>query len=175
MSAGRGISHDGDVADLVAAQLGRTPRDPWRVAALCSHGFPTVVVSPGLLGDGTPFPTYAWLTCPYLVESCYEAESAGGTAQWDARVLVDRAFAERLGAADAAMREARRVESGGEDPCADVGLAGQRDPLGAKCLHAHVALALAGIADPIGESELGRIGHACRDARCASLLAAAED
>lgn len=171
MSSGtQGISHDGDVADLVAAQLGRTPRDPWRVAALCSHGFPTVIVSPGLLRDGTPFPTYAWLTCPHLVEFCFEAESAGGTAEWDARVFVDPDLAERLRAANVALREARRAESGGEDPCKDVGLAGQKEPLATKCLHAHVALALVGIADPIGESELGKAHQACKDARCVSYL-----
>jgi len=158
------------VAELVAAQLGRNPRDPWRVAALCSHGFPTVIVSPGLLHDGTPFPTYAWLTCPHLVESCFEAESAGATAEWDARVFVDSDLAGRLLAADAALREARRAESGGTDPCRDIGLVGQKRPLGTKCLHAHVALALVGIADPIGESELGRTNPACKDARCVSYL-----
>jgi hypothetical protein len=171
----RGISHDGDVADLVAAQLGRDPRDPWRVAALCSHGFPTVIVSPGLLDDGTPFPTYAWLTCPHLVESCFEAESAGATAEWDARAFVDTDLAERLRAADAALREARRTESGGQDPCRDIGLAGQKRSLGTKCLHAHVALALVGIADPIGETELGRTRQACEDARCVSYMTDSDD
>jgi uncharacterized protein len=173
--SGRAISHDGDVADLVAAQLGRSPRDPWRVAALCLHGYPTVIVSPSLLSDGTPFPTYAWLTCPHLVESCFEAESAGGTAEWDARTLIDSDLAGRLDAADAALREARLKESGGEDPCEGVGLAGQTAPFGTKCLHAHVALALVGIADPIGESELDGRAHTCKDARCASLLTALDD
>jgi hypothetical protein len=32
-----------------------------------------------------------------------------------------------------------------------------------------------GIADPIGESELDGRAHTCRDARCASLLAALDD
>lgn len=142
---------------------------------MCSHGFPTVIVSPGLLGDGTPFPAYAWLTCPHLVEACFEAESAGAIAEWDARVFIDSGLAERLRAADGALREARRMESGGQDPCSDVGLAGQNHPIATKCLHAHVALALVGIADPIGESELGKTHQACRDSRCRSYLSAADD
>jgi hypothetical protein len=41
--------------------------------------------------------------------------------------------------------------------------------LGVKCLHAHVALALLGIADPIGMAELGKVESACKDARCAAM------
>lgn len=156
-------------AALVAAQLGRVPREPWRVAASCQHGFPTVIVSPGLLGDGTPFPAYAWLTCPHLVEQLSAEEAAGAAAGWAARAQVDAAFAERLIAADAALREARAHESGGSDPCRGVGLAGQRRPLGVKCLHAHVALVLVGIDDPIGEAELGKVELVCSDIRCNDL------
>jgi uncharacterized protein len=170
VSDGPGTSRSpADEAALVAAQLGRVPREPWRVAASCEHGYPTVIVSPGLLGDGTPFPAYAWLTCPHLVEQLSAEEAAGATAGWAARAQVDVAFAERLMATDAAVREARARESGGSDPCQGVGLAGQRRPLGVKCLHAHVALVLAGIGDPIGEAELGKIDPACSDVRCNDL------
>jgi hypothetical protein len=70
---------------------------------------------------------------------------------------------------DAALRTVRAAESGGEDACANVGTAGQRDPLGVKCLHAHVALALVGLDDPVGEAELGKIDRTCPDDRCARL------
>ncbi len=53
----------------------------------------------------------------------------------------------------------------GTDACAAVGLAGQRDPLGVKCVHAHVALALVGIDDPIGLELLER-GRECPDRYC---------
>ena len=155
---------------LVAEQLGgRAPRESWRVAVRCSYGFPSVIVSPSLLADGTPFPTFAWLTCPHLSEALAAEESAGATAAWATRAALDPALAARLRAADDALREARTVESGGVDACESVGLAGQRDPLGVKCLHAHVALALIGIDDPVGVAELGKIPPSCANGRCATL------
>jgi uncharacterized protein len=157
-------------AALVAEQLGgRAPRQPWRVAARCSYGFPSVIVSPSLLADGTRFPTYAYLTCPHLAEALSAEESAGATAAWAERAATDPVLAEGLRAADAALRTARAAESGGVDACESVGLAGQRDPLGVKCLHAHVALALIGIDDPIGLAELGKIPGSCANARCMSM------
>jgi len=161
-----------DDASIVAAQLsGRSPRGPWRIAARCSSGFPVVIVSPSMLDDGTPFPSYAWLTCPFLAEKVAAAESGGAAARWAARAAVDRALAAALRAADRDVRAARARESGGVDACAHVGLAGQRDPLGVKCLHAHVALALAGIADPVGIAELEAAGYECTDAHCEKITA----
>ena len=154
---------------LVAAQLGRVPRAPWRVGARCAWGFPTVAVSPSRLADGTPFPNYAWLTCPYLVEIASAGESEGQTARWAERARSDAALAEQLAETDRAVRERRRAESDGDDACAAVGIAGQRDPLGVKCLHAHLALALVGIADPIGDELLEAVDAACPDCRCARL------
>lgn len=154
---------------VVAAQLGREPRPPWRVQARCRFGYPTVIVSPSRLGDGTPFPTWAWLTCPFVSTRVAAVESAGGTGRWAERVRSDAALAAALLRADDAVRAARTAESGGEDACGDVGLAGQRDPLGVKCLHAHVALSLAGIEDPIGEAVLAEVGAECDDERCSEL------
>ncbi|HEY5539891.1 MAG TPA: DUF501 domain-containing protein [Coriobacteriia bacterium] len=155
---------------LVAAQLGgRAPRKPWRVAARCSYGYPSAIVSPSLLADGTPFPTHAWLTCPYLTEALSAEESAGAAAVWAERAASDPLLAEHLHAADAALRSVRAEESGGADACEPVGLAGQRDPLGVKCLHAHVALTLIGIDDPIGVEELGKIPESCGNARCMTM------
>jgi len=154
---------------LVAAQMGREPREPWRVAARCRYGYPSVIASPSRLADGTPFPTFAWLTCPWLVAAVSVEESAGEIDAWSQRAAGDEALAEALRKADAILRERRAAEGGGEDDCAGTGLAGQKDPLGVKCLHAHVALALAGIRDPIGEAVLGKIGTACEDERCSAL------
>jgi len=126
-------------------------------------------VSPSRLADGAPFPTYAWLTCPYLLETLAAEESAGAAATWAQRAADDPQLVAALIATDAAVRAARTHESGGEDACATVGIAGQRDPLGVKCLHAHVALALVGIKDPIGVEELGKIEPTCSDVRCRLL------
>lgn len=154
---------------VVAAQLGREPRPPWRVQARCRFGYPTVIVSPSRLDDGTPFPTWAWLTCPFVAARVAAVESAGGTGKWAELARSDAGLAAALRRADDATRAARTAESGGEDACGDVGLAGQRDPLGVKCLHAHVALSLAGIADPIGEAVLAEVGAECDDERCSEL------
>lgn len=153
----------------VAAQLGRIPRDPWRVGVRCSWGRPVVIVSPSTLADGTPFPNLAWLTCPWLTELVAAEESAGAAAGFARRAAEEPAFAAALSHADAAVRGLRAAESGGVDACAAVGIAGQRDPLGVKCLHAHVALALLGVADPVGEDVLSRVQRWCDDDRCAGL------
>ena len=156
-------------ATLVAEQIGRVPRTPWRVAARCSFGRPAAIVSPSLLADGTRFPSYAWLTCPHLIERVSAEESAGATARYAARSASDKSLAAALRAVDARVRELRAAESGGVDACPTVGIAGQRDPLGVKCLHAHAALALAGIADPIGIEVLASVQRECGDDRCARL------
>jgi uncharacterized protein len=158
-------------AALVASQLGRSPREPWRVASRCSFGRPTAIVSPSRLADGTPFPTYAWLTCPHLAEQVAARESAGDVAAWAARAASDESLAAALRAVDARVRELRAAESGGVDACSAVGIAGQRDALGVKCLHAHVALALVGAGDPVGESFLATASCECDDDRCAALVA----
>ena len=154
---------------LVAAQLGRAPREPWRVAARCSYGYPTAIVSPSRLADGSPFPTFAWLTCPWLLDFAAAEESEGGAARWARRAADDAGTADALRAVDAEVREMRAAESGGADACEGVGVAGQRDPLGVKCLHAHIALALVGLDDPVGAGELGKIQRECPDGRCAAL------
>jgi uncharacterized protein len=160
-------------AAVVAAQLGRAPREPWRVASRCRFGWPTAIVSPAVLADATPFPTFAWLTCPHLAEQVAARESAGDIARFAARAANDASFAAALLAVDARVRELRAEESGGVDACGAVGVAGQRDPLGVKCLHAHVALSLVGAGDVIGDTILATIAHECRDDRCARLGATA--
>lgn len=156
-------------AARVAAQLGRIPRDPWRVAVRCRWDRPAVIVSPSRLADGTPFPNLAWLTCPWLSEFASAEESAGATTAYATRAANDPAFAAALVATDASVRQSRAAESGGIDACATVGIAGQRDSLGVKCLHAHVALALLGISDPVGADVLARVERWCDDDRCAGL------
>ena len=163
------IPEPADVA-LVAEQLGRPPRKPWRVAARCSFGRPTTIVSPSLLSDGTPFPTYAWLTCPHLVQHVGTLESSGATSRYVERATRERSLESSLFALDARIRVLRAVESGGVDACQDVGVGGQRDPLGVKCLHVHVALALLGEDDVIGTEVLATMARECEDDRCAGLL-----
>lgn len=157
-------------ASLVALQISRPPRDPWTVAVRCAFGFPAVLASPSTLADGTPFPTHLWLTCPHVADAASAAESGGATAEWSTRLAADPALAARVLAADARLRAMRADASCGADACATVGVAGQADPLATKCLHAHAALALAGLGDPIGEELLARCSPSCGDERCAHML-----
>lgn len=160
---------------LVAAQLRRAPRLPWRVAVRCPFDRPAVIATPPRLADGSPFPTLYWLSCPRLVARVGGLESAGGADEWVDRFAADDALASRALLADAAYRAARLEEGGGEDPCADVGVAGLRDPLKTKCLHAHVAAFVAGIDDPVGERSLVEVGCWCEDDECAALDALAAE
>lgn len=149
--------------------MGRVPREPWRVASRCEFGYPNAIVSPSRLADGTPFPTYAWLTCPWLSARVAEIESSGATDQWARDAAKDEELAKGLRATDESVRAMRSSESGGLDECDTVGIAGQKDPLGVKCLHAHTALAIIGVADPIGRAVLADFGVVCPDERCAAL------
>lgn len=158
--------------EVVARQIGRPPRRPWSVGSRCVHGFPSTIVSPPLLADGSPFPAHVWLTCPWLAEKAAQRESAGATGAYARLAAEDAEFARRLRDADAVLRGRREAAGSDGGLLGDVGIAGQRDPLGVKCLHAHLALTLIGIDDPIGADLLGAGGESCDDGRCSKLVCA---
>jgi hypothetical protein len=158
-----------DVA-LVEAQLGRAPKVDWRIAKRCSHDRPVVIVNAPRSRDGSPFPTLFWLTCPHLVREMSAAESDRGTIAWAERVVADDHLRFEVLAADQQYRAAREMEGLGDDPCGDVGIAGQKDPCATKCLHAHAATYLAGIPDPAGREALADIALECDTDECADLL-----
>jgi uncharacterized protein len=161
---------------VVTAQLGRAPRGDWWVEARCGFGYPQVVATPPILDDDTPFPTLYWLSCPWLMAVVSTIESEGGVAYWAARLAADRELFDRLLRADEQYRARRAaLVPAGPDPFGQVGIAGQRDPAATKCLHAHVATALAGIDDPVGAELLAALGHECPDGRCASLTCLREE
>jgi hypothetical protein len=129
-----------------------------------------VIASPSVLADGTRFPTLYWLTCPWLIERAGALESEGILAEWAERIASQPELGPALDASDRSLRERRGEESEGSDVCSTVGIAGQRDPRGVKCLHAHVALSLAGIDDPIGGETLELLGSACENDLCRRFL-----
>ena len=84
---------------------------------------------------GAPFPTTYWLTCPQLVAKVSRLESEGGVERWSRAAEVP-VLAASLARANAEQRELR--------PELDLGIGGARAGAGSlKCLHAHVAYALA--------------------------------
>ena len=154
------------VPRVLEYQMGRTPREPWRVVVGCKYGCPQVVASPSKLADGELFPQWAWLTCPYLCKVIARVEAAGGCEE-ATRMLEKRPrCAEQICECDNKVRELRAQESGGTDHCSEVGLCGSKDPLKVKCLHSHVAYHLAGLSTPIGKDFLLVHSRTCADRAC---------
>lgn len=136
------------------------------MAARCPAGRPAVIQTAPVLDTGEPFPTLYWLTCPWLLRLVSAEESAGGASRWSEAISCDPELQTRVLAADAEYRARRVLAGAGGDPCTG-GIAGQRGPGATKCLHAHVAAFLAGIADPIGEGVLESIERWCVGDLCA--------
>lgn len=154
---------------LLTHQLARTPRKPWRVAARCSHGAPTVIVSPSQLEDGSRFPNWAYLTCPHLVREISKIESENGAAHYAALLEVSEDSQEARRKLDSQLRSARLkecIDYGQTDICAEVGIAGQQNIYAIKCLHIHAAYHLAGLQDDIGADLIARISPCKEGSLC---------
>jgi uncharacterized protein len=123
--------------DAVSRQLGRTPT-PFRVAARCPFGLPSVIENE----RARDMPTRFWITCPSLDGAIARIESAGGV----------RAAAAEVGE--------ERVEEIHNGHLARYGtrVAGVRGGRHVKCLHAFTALHLSGaIPNPVAEWTLQRL------------------
>jgi len=100
--------------------------------------------------NGDPFPTMYWLTCPSLVAAVSRLEAAGGVDRWTRAGLEDPELGESLERAHAEQRSLR--------PELDLGIGGSRAGAGSlKCLHAHVAFALARPGYLLGERILAEL------------------
>ncbi|WP_374727499.1 DUF501 domain-containing protein [Haloactinomyces albus] len=132
-------------------QLGRPPRGLRAVAARDSAGEPTVVQTNPRLEDGTPFPTLYYLTSPRLVSLVSTLESEGLMREMTDRLAEDPELAQRYRRAhESYLAERDAIEPLGTD----VSAGGMPDRV--KCLHVHVAHALAvgpGI-NPFGDEAL---------------------
>jgi hypothetical protein len=147
---------------VVARQLGREPRTLRRVAVRCPFGAPAVTEQSPYGVDGEPFPTTYYLTCRYLVAAVSRLEAGGGVERWSNATRTDAALAASLTAGDEEQRSLRRELAGettGSDAGAslDYGIGGSRRSGSLKCLHAHVAFALARPGYELGERILAEI------------------
>ena len=134
--------------NAVARQLGRRPM-PFRVAARCPFGLPSVIENERT----REMPTSFWVTCPCLVAAISRVESTGGVRE--AQEAVGKARIEEI-------HDEHRSRYGTR-------VAGVRDEAAGsvKCLHAFTALHASGaIPNPIAEWTLGRIGNPYPDSRC---------
>ena len=140
---------------IVSAQLGRPVRDVVAIAARCVCGAPTVVSTQPRLGDGTPFPTFYYLTHPAATSSLSELEGDHVMNEF-AQLLADdpdiRAAYERAHESYLAAREAVGVV----DEIAGISAGGM--PMRVKCLHALAghSLAVGPGVNPIGDLALER-------------------
>ncbi len=160
----------------VAAQLGREPRTFRRVAVRCPWGLPAVTEQEPYGLDGEPFPTTYYLTCRHLVAAVSRLEAAGGVERWSAAVGGDASLRDDLERATADQIRIRRELAAGEkgsDEGASLGLGigGSRNPGALKCLHAHVAFALARPGYRLGELVLAELPERWPSTCC--MLAAA--
>ena len=131
-------------------QLGRVPYPPAAVPCRCSAGRPVVVEQPATTPDGEPFPTAFWLCCPGLIHAVSVLESVGGVRLLEERIATEADVAADFDAARERHR-ALRPEYG-------LGIGGVRSARAVKCLHAHVAFALACPPYAIGEALLVEAG-----------------
>ena len=157
---------------LVARQLGREPRTLRGIAVRCPFGAPAVTEQNPYGADGEPFPTTYYLTCRYLVAAVSRLEAAGGVERWSGATRTDTALAASLAAGDEEQRRLRREIAGdasGNDAGAslDYGIGGSRRGGSLKCLHAHVAFALARPGYELGERILEEVEPRWPD-RCCS-------
>ena len=141
---------------VVATQLGRPPRAFGCVVLRCPFGLPAVTEQRPYDESGEPFPTTYYLTCPHLVTAVSRLEAAGGVERWTAAANADPILAESRARADDEQRRIRRRLAGqarGRDGGAslELGVGGSGRTGSLKCLHAHVAFALACPGYELGE------------------------
>jgi hypothetical protein len=151
--ASRDPATDDDLR-VLRQQLGRPARGVLGIAARCACGRPTVVITAPRRPDGTPFPTFYYLThpaataamsaleatqvMPELAAQLEDPEVGGAYRQAHTRYLADREAVE-------VVPEIADFSAGGM-------------PTRVKCLHALAAHALAagpGV-NPIGDRALER-------------------
>jgi hypothetical protein len=147
---------------LVERQLGRPPRTFLRVVARCPWGAPAVTEQAPYDDQGEPFPTTYYLTCPQLVAAVSRLEAVGGVERWSEEVARDPDLAADLERATGEQRRVRRRLAAGRTGAdggssLELGIAGSANPRRLKCLHAHVAYALANPGYVLGERVLAEL------------------
>lgn len=149
----------------VAAQLGRAPRAVREVAHRCPCSLPSVVQTAPRLEDGTPFPTLYYLTCSRLNSRIGSLEAEGRMREMQDRLAEDPDLADAYRRAhEAYLAERDAIESLGTS----VSAGGMPDRV--KCLHVHVAHALAagpGV-NPFGDEALAELGEWWTAGPCAT-------
>lgn len=150
---------------IVSAQLGRPARDVVGIAARCVCGAPTVVSTSPRLADGTPFPTFYYLSHPGATAAMSFLEAAQLMVECTELLASDHEVA-------AAYERAHRDYLADRESIAVVpelaGISAGGMPTRVKCLHAVAAHALAAGpgANPMGDIALERSSWSPSVCRC---------
>jgi hypothetical protein len=146
-----------DDLGAIEEQLGREPRGVVNVAYRCPCGQPCVVTTAPRLGDGTPFPTMYYVTCPRLTSAIGSIEGAGRMRDMESRLGVDDDLREQyLRAHERYLAERARLGDVAEID----GISAGGMPTRVKCLHVLVGQSLAsgrGV-NPFGDETLDDVG-----------------
>jgi len=140
----------------VSAQLGRPARNLIAVASRCPCGLPDVVSTAPRLADGTPFPTFFYVTCPRLNSAISTLESEGLMALMQDRLAHEP---DTAGAYQRAHEEYLRArQAHGQVPEID-GISAGGMPDRVKCLHVLVgqSLAMGPGVNPFGDEALAEL------------------
>jgi hypothetical protein len=147
---------DDDIA-VVSEQLGRPARNVVGIAARCVCGRPTVVSTAPRLDDGTPFPTFYYLTHPAATVAMSALEATQVMNEYNDLLAADEdARSQYLAAHEQYLVDRESIAV--VEEIAGVSAGGM--PTRVKCLHALAAHALAagpGV-NPIGDLALARGG-----------------
>lgn len=157
--------------DVMREQLGRPMRGVVGVAARCVCGNPTVVATEPRLPDGTPFPTFYYLTHPGATAAMSALEAAQVMRELSDELADDEELQAQYAAAHAAYL-ADRAAYGEVEEIAGISAGGM--PTRVKCLHALAGHALAagpGV-NPIGDRALARGDWSPERCTCANPRAA---
>jgi uncharacterized protein len=167
-------------ADLavVAEQLGRPPRGVMAIAHRCPCGLPDVVQTAPRLGDGTPFPTLFYLTCPRACSAMSSLEAGGVMREMTARLQSDASLRARYLAAheDYLARRDEAALAAGLEPLPPGTQSAGGMPDRVKCLHALAAHALAVPGgNPLGADALRLAGAWWHAGPCVTTASQAAD
>ncbi|WP_248240444.1 DUF501 domain-containing protein [Microbacterium kunmingense] len=155
---------DADLA-VLRRQLGRPARGVLGIAARCVCGNPTVVATAPRLPDGTPFPTFYYLTHPAATAAMSALEAGHVMPELLAEMEADP---ELISAYRRAHEQylADRAQFGEVPEIAGISAGGM--PTRVKCLHALAAHALAagpGV-NPVGDAALSRAAWSSEVCAC---------
>jgi len=140
---------------VVSAQLGREARGVVGISARCTCGNPTVVSTAPRLPQGTPFPTFYYLTHPAATAEMSRLEAGQMMVELNELLASDEDVRAQYARAHEAFL-ADRAQYGDAEEIRNISAGGM--PTRVKCLHALAGHSLAagpGV-NPIGDLALER-------------------